>query len=193
MTRPPRSDFFLALLLCLTACGRTRPAAGHGPVRALPADAPDSTNQSLRWFALDAHRNQVLDALLEHPSWSEDRGAAQRLLRTLAALDAKWAFPAVRQAMIELQHSTERGLQKVFALGARLKKESPDDPDRLFLEGYLRWLVARSPAGAKAAQAVDLQPYWGRLVKEHPSYRGPGGVTAAWIETRLRELARSPQ
>ena len=187
----------VALLLLLgSGCGRDLPAGGHGPVRATGGPRPSSAAHTMRWFALDSRPHRALDALLQAPLSPEPLGpAVERLLKLASSMMPDNVFCRVRLAFLKLgDRSRPEALPEALRIADRLEASAPDDPDRLFLDGYLRWLVVSSSAGASVAgagqPALDgMKASWGELLRRHPSYEGPGGVGAKWLREQL-QIAR---
>lgn len=104
-------------------------------------------------------------------------------------------------------YAHERGLgddvtgqlnQLVDALAARADAQS--DPDILFVLGYIGWVRLIGGAGQPAAPAMGagargsdavadvVRKSWEPLVKQHPDWRGPNGLSAATVGVWLASL-----
>jgi len=147
----------------------------------------------MSWFSLESRPHHVIDALLDAPPSPQPRAPMlARLFRLATRMSPEEPFCWVRLAFLNLrERSRPDALPEVLRIADRLEASAPDDPDRLFLDGYLHWLVASSspdpPAGGAAKLARGgLRASWGKLLRRHPSYEGPGGVGVDWLREQLQ-------
>ena len=189
MSSTIKGGLLIALLAtCALGCGRRAPTSGHGPIRALPATATRAAEVRMVWFSMDERPHRAADLLALTGADRDRRGGRliDRVMLAASAVAPAHPFPLVRLAFAELARGGGRArLEDVLAIAGRLGRDARDDPDRLFLDGYLRWIVADAVETDELARD-GMASSWSRLIEEHPGYRGPAGVDANWIREQLR-------
>jgi len=97
-------------------------------------------------------------------------------------------FWGVRLALFELQMMRDRqGLTNAMTIAKDFSKDFPNDPDAVFLRGYVSWFaLAQRMVSPQTAVGQDLIKMtiqsFSELLRIAPSYKGPGGVDVAWIK-----------
>ena len=185
-------------LLWVGGCDRARPGMGHGPIGSSTGSAMGA-DYSVQWHALDEERHRVLDEVFMELSAQPDVEAqSERLLLLLADLDPGSPVALSRLALMRLRfRASAARFRDVFEITKRLSLEAPEHPDRLFLEGYVRWFALRGGIGTNSAELAEqsrkgLTSTWGKLLAKHPSFQGPMGFNAERIRTELAFLTNLP-
>ena len=193
-----RVGVFLCFAGVWAGCDRARPWMGHGPIGSSTRSAM-GTDYSVEWHALDEDRHRVLDEIfMELSAQPEAEAQSERLLLLLADLDPGSPVAMTRLALMRLSfRASAARFREVFEITKRLSLEAPEDPDRLFLEGYVRWFALRGGIGTNSAELAaqsrkGLESTWGKLLAEHPAFHGPMGFNAERIRTELAFLAKFP-
>ena len=178
----------------LVGCDRSRPMVGHGALGGSVVGGGEA-QYSVQWHALDEQRHHVLDEIfMELSAQPEAEEQSERVLLLLAELAPGSPITLSRLALMRLRfRASAARFREVFEITKRLSVEAPEHPDRLFLEGYVRWFALRGGIGANSMDLAKqskkgLLATWGKLLESHPDFRGPMGFHAQRIRSELALL-----
>jgi len=191
-----RGLFLCLALFIFASCDRARPVLGHV---ALGSSAEQWTHSgySVQWYSLDRQRHQVLDEVFMSLSLNAKAAdESEKLLLLLAALEPGDPTAMSRLALMRLRfRASTANFREVFEITKRLSVEAPNHPDRLFLEGYVRWFALRGGIGTNSAELAEqsrkgLVASWEKLLEQSPQFKGPMGFDAERIRGELASLTQ---